>query len=370
MGTFRFLLAVLVMLSHFPGVYLKSNLGQSAVLAFYFISGWLMAMSYARFKAKTSSPNSAFFIDRAIKIWPSYALVFLVSLVFFWSTGVFQFDWRRVPLELLVIPNAFTKMIPWNEAHALTIVPPAWSLGVEACFYLTVPLLALLSYRASIALAYLLAAGHLVVLMIGSPIGRIVQCGGFIRETLCTIPISDYLGMDFPALVGVTFLLGHIAYVRYRDNSKSDNHLAIIWAVYLLVFLVVAPYTGRIANLSTYDVLFAMCFLLPAALVALELTRSRPQTSWDKWLGDMSYPLFLSHFLARYIIEYLFGRYEDNQNFYLQAIVLSLLLSIAVMQFQKSVDNLRYAVRGFSSARRSVAGAPHPREETPRPSPT
>lgn len=64
----------LVMLSHFPGVYLMSNLGQSAVLAFYFISGWHMAMSYARFKAKGPSPNSAFFMDRAIKIWPSYAL--------------------------------------------------------------------------------------------------------------------------------------------------------------------------------------------------------------------------------------------------------------------------------------------------------
>ncbi|MET3900816.1 peptidoglycan/LPS O-acetylase OafA/YrhL [Devosia sp. UYZn731] len=87
MGTFRFLLASLVMLSHFPGVYLKSNLGQSSVLAFYFISGWLMAMSYERFVAKSASPNTAFFLDRFIKIWPSYALVFVVSLCFFVVQG-------------------------------------------------------------------------------------------------------------------------------------------------------------------------------------------------------------------------------------------------------------------------------------------
>ncbi|MET3900815.1 peptidoglycan/LPS O-acetylase OafA/YrhL [Devosia sp. UYZn731] len=256
-----------------------------------------------------------------------------------------------MPLELLVIPNAFSKMIPWNEAHALTIVPPAWSLGVEACFYLTVPLLALLSYGKSVILAYLLAAGHLIVLMIGSPIGRFVQCGGIIRENLCTIPISDYLGMDFPVFVGVTFLLGRISYLRFKGANKSDSHLAIIWAAYLFTFVIVGPYTGRIANLSTYDVLFAMCFLLPAALVTLELTRVRTQVGWDKLLGDLSYPLFLTHFLARYIVEYFFGTYDNNPQFYLQAIALSILLAAFLMRFQRGVDALRYAKRGFESAR-------------------
>ena len=42
MGSFRFMLAMLVAISHTLGVSMRGNLGASAVIAFYFISGWLM----------------------------------------------------------------------------------------------------------------------------------------------------------------------------------------------------------------------------------------------------------------------------------------------------------------------------------------
>jgi peptidoglycan/LPS O-acetylase OafA/YrhL len=350
MGTFRFVLAVMVMASHFPGVYMKSNLGASAVLVFYFISGWLMAMSYKRFQEKTETPTRDFFIDRFIKIWPSYILVFIISLLFFIYSDVFQFDWRRVWLEILLIPNAFTKMIPWHEPHALNIVPPSWSLGVEAIFYLTVPILAFLSYRLKIFALYAMALGHIFVLSIGVPISHFAACIWPLRESLCTIHISDYFGMDFPLFVGTTFLAGYVAYERFL-SGRTDPHIVIVWGLYAFYFFILGPYLTVLANIATYDVTFAIVFLIPSALALLYLTQTLKQPGWDRLLGDMSYPLFLTHFLARFVVEYVAGPLSSNSYFFLQAVGLSMVFTIIVMLFQKQVDNTRYKIRGFASSR-------------------
>jgi peptidoglycan/LPS O-acetylase OafA/YrhL len=351
MGTFRFVLALLVALSHTPGAYMKGNYGASSVLAFYFLSGWLMAMSFQRFKAKKETPVSTFYLDRFMKLWPSYAMVFLVSLVFFQITGVFQFDWRRVPLELLLIPNAFTKMIPWNEAHALNIVPPSWSLGVEACFYVTVPFLATLSYRIKIIAAYAMVFGHLFVMLISSTVGRFIDCELPLRPDFCMQPVSDYFGFDFPLFAGVTFLLGQIAYERFHHGNRTDLHLLAIWAIYTTTFLIVAPAIGEIQNPGVYEILLSMSFFLPVAFLVLMLTKHKPQPSWDRLLGDLSYPLFLSHFFGRYVIEYAFGTLATNPWFYSQAVATYLPLAILLMLFQNFIDRLRYAARGFEPSR-------------------
>lgn len=350
LGTFRFVLALLVTLSHFPGSYMRLNFGVAAVLGFYFISGWLMAMSYRRFQTKTETPTKAFFIDRFIKLWPSYILVFTVSIVFFQVTGIFDFDWRRAILEIFILPNALTKMIPWHY-HALTIVPPSWSLGVEAWFYLTVPILALLTYKTKIRLAYVMVFGHTVVLMIGKPISTAFSCFWPIREEFCTIPISDYFGMDFPIFVGVTFLLGSLAFERFT-TEKKDNHLFIIWAVYAFHFLIGGPALRTITNLTAYEVLFAMSIILPMACCALIITRNQEQPQFDRLLGDLSYPLFLTHFLARYVVEFMMGPMEGRRTHFLIALAVSLLFSFIVMYWQKSVDGLRYKVRGFGTMQR------------------
>jgi peptidoglycan/LPS O-acetylase OafA/YrhL len=352
LGTFRFMLAALVMMSHLPGSFMRSNLGASSVLAFYFLSGWLMAMSYRRFMEKTDRPARAFYLDRFIKLWPSYILVFAVALVFYANTGMQTFDWRRVVLEIFLVPNAFTKMMPWHE-HGLTIVQPSWSLGVECIFYLTVPLLIALPYRFKLVAAYVMAIGHLAVLSSRSLIGDFVDCAWPFRETLCEIPVSDYLGMDMPIFAGVTFLLGHIAFDRFRGTVKrTDSHLFIIWGVYAAYCLLIAQQFNFTQNAATYDVMFAMAFFLPVALMSILLSLDRKQAWWDRLLGDLAYPLFLVHFLARHIVEYFSGPSP------LRAVAVSLVLALLVMLFQTQVvDRFRYGIRGFGAPRREPAAA-------------
>jgi peptidoglycan/LPS O-acetylase OafA/YrhL len=353
LGAFRFLLATFVMLSHIPGGLLRSNHGASSVLAFYFLSGWLMAMSYRRFMEKTDRPARAFYLDRFIKLWPSYILVFAVALVFYANTGMQTFDWRRVMLEIFLVPNAFTKMIPWHE-HGLNIVQPSWSLGVECIFYLTVPLLIALPYRFKLVAAYVMAIGHLAVLSSPAVIGDFIDCTPPIRESFCSVPVSDYLGMDMPIFAGVTFLLGHIAYDRFRGRpERKDRHLFFIWGLYVVYWLAIATPFGLFQFVGTVDVMLGMVLFLPAALLSILWSLDRKQPRLDRILGDLAYPLFLVHVLARHIDEYLFG---DGSP--LRIIALALVLAVIVMLFQtRLIDRLRYGVRGFGAPQREPAAA-------------
>ena len=57
LGILRFILAMLVLLSHIPGLGMPLNPGVSAVILFYFISGYLMGRSYRRFQQHSQQPR-------------------------------------------------------------------------------------------------------------------------------------------------------------------------------------------------------------------------------------------------------------------------------------------------------------------------
>jgi peptidoglycan/LPS O-acetylase OafA/YrhL len=141
MGTFRFILALLVALSHIRGNQFPENYGAQAVFAFYFLSGWLMAMSYERFSTISRSPARTFFVDRAIRLWPSYILALIMALAVALYGGA-SINAGKLFSELWIFPNAYFRFF-----GELPYVTPAWSLGVEVHFYLLVPLLFLADYR-------------------------------------------------------------------------------------------------------------------------------------------------------------------------------------------------------------------------------
>lgn len=386
MGTFRFILAALVMLSHIPGAYMPTNYGLSAVFGFYCLSGWLMAMSFRSFQRKSERPVAVFYLDRAIKLWPLYALVLGLSVILYWATSVREVSLSQIGIELLLLPNAFGRPFVWGSYN---IVPPSWSLGVEAVFYLIVPLLAWLSFRAKIITVYVLILVHIIVLSIPSPVGTFLSCGWPLKEVFCTHPVSDYFGTEFPLLASVPFLIGFIAHDQFTQGRKT-HHLLIWWAMYLLCFTELDKIYPLTQNLGTHEVMFAMIFVVPIALGLLATRMGKPASRTDRFLGDLSYPLFLSHYIVIFglmayfgkegIVDYAFMTLGGNGSgyvagqdlvkaalanwtwsqgipiilpvFVLQVVPLALVLAYALSQIQVRVfDHYRYKKRGFSSAR-------------------
>lgn len=351
MGFFRLALAILVMLSHLPGTWGGANYGQMAVLGFYFVSGYLMAMIYTRFKVKSRHPTRDFFIDRVFKLWPSYLLVIGATVVFLDYTGIRQVRFVDLIPELLLAPAAFGKLFQYPYSSYL--VPPAWSLGVELHFYLVVPLLAVLSYRAKIALAYVLTGAHLTVLSSAKMVSDFIPVVWPFRTTITELPVSDYFGFDLPFIIFVVFLLGNLSFEKFIVRKSSDPHLYVLWAIYAFSLFFVFPYKGWIFRLSVRETLLSITLFAPIALAVLVATASTKPNVYDRIAGALAYPLFLVHCLARDVIVYFFGAHGQNAGMILQSIALAFVLAAIVAVFQVWVaDRGRYWARGFGSSLR------------------
>jgi peptidoglycan/LPS O-acetylase OafA/YrhL len=141
MGTLRFILALLVMLSHTGLTVGGLNPGVASVVVFYAISGYVMSALVAK---HFSQPGQAryFYIDRLARIYPQYLFYAAAAAVWFFTIGhatpflqhsPTATDWVN---NLLIVPLNF---FMFNAADQFSLVPPAWSLGAEVLFYALAP---------------------------------------------------------------------------------------------------------------------------------------------------------------------------------------------------------------------------------------
>ncbi|MDP4028819.1 MAG: acyltransferase family protein [Gallionella sp.] len=373
MGGFRFMLAAFVAYSHFEGAFLPFNLGTSAVIGFYFISGYLMSLSYERFRDKAAHPVRAFYIDRIIRLYPAYLLVFAASVLFYWLSPKLAGLRPINLLELLVIPNNYTKLF---EHKMNLVIPPSWSLGAEFQFYLLLPLLLRASKQWRVALLYTFALLHLWTLTLPGALGDYSAACLKLSQRACEAKASDLLGYRYLFFVGVVFILGNIAHEIYEKKSLPEGILHSVIALYILGFFLLFPVGTMIANENVFAVLLGVMLFIPLSLHYLQQLRlgirptgmpvPSPQPSpasggggeriaarcftlseTDKWLGKLAYPLFLSHFLGQWIADMAWGGAAHNRFFHTQAMLVSVGLALLVALFQEVIDRKRYAYRGF-----------------------
>lgn len=345
MGGFRFLLAALVAYSHFEGAFLPFNLGVSAVIGFYFISGYLMSLSYERFQAKTAHPVRSFYADRIIRIYPSYFLVFAASALFYWLSPKLS-GLRLVNLlELLIIPNNYTQLF---EHKMNLVIPPSWSLGAELQFYLLLPLLLKASKEFRVALLYAFVLLHLFAMSLTGALGDYSAACLKLSQSACEAKASDLIGYRYLFFVGVIFILGNIAHEIYEKKSLPEGILHSVIAVYVLGFFLLFPVGKMLGNENVFAVLLGVMLFIPLSLHYLQQLRSGVAPGeTDKWLGKLAYPLFLSHFLGQWIVDMTWGGSAHNRFFYTQAMLVSVGLAFLVALFQEWIDRKRYAYRGF-----------------------
>ena len=141
-----------------PGWYEKlASVGYVGVSFFFVLSGFILVYTYA---GRTLSLKD-FWRARFARIYPAYAFSLLFTAPWFFI-AVLKFDipffaWPKAHLKLaagLVV----TLLQAWVPPAALTWNPVAWSLSVEAFFYLLFPFLLLLLIRRSQPQLLLIAA--------------------------------------------------------------------------------------------------------------------------------------------------------------------------------------------------------------------
>ncbi|WP_419992476.1 acyltransferase family protein [Streptomyces boninensis] len=107
---------------------------------FFILSGFLLGLPFARAALGTGKPRAAriFLIRRAVRLLPPYWIVVLV--VWSISNPVIPGDWRDLVLHL-------TLTHVWSDDKIFYTDGPAWTLGVEAHFYVLLAVLGVLAQR-------------------------------------------------------------------------------------------------------------------------------------------------------------------------------------------------------------------------------
>lgn len=313
------------------------------VVLFFVISGfvlvrpWLAAARGARDQPRTGP----YLLRRAARVLPAYyASLGLAALVLVGSGSDRMARPADLPALALLKQN-------WFAAVDGKLVPPAWTLGVEASFYLVLPLLGMALIRVWTTLPRRLVACA----------GVVLACVSFNGAVVLWLPAQWH--RTLPAY-GYAFALGAAAAAILAERRPArPTRVALLaggWSLVLLDALAHVPW-----ELPARDVWCDLPAAFGCAAIVAAVAGGRAgalATPPLRWLGGRSYALFLTH----YPVILLLGSRGDLPRTPGVAIAVVLLWSLAASEaLTRTVE--RPAMR---LARRLSNGDRSPRHRRPR----
>jgi len=274
MGTYRLFLAVLVALSHLDVTFFGLNTGITAVVSFFLISGFVMTV-LIRNNYPAQALVGAFYADRAMRLFPQFLFYMAATLVLVLlkpPVSPFMSDLTagKVVQNLLMVPLNF---VMWGNLGTGMLMPQAWSLGLEALFYVAIP--------------WLVIGGLLVPAFVASAAVFLCAYFGWID--------SDTWGYRLLPGTLFIFLAGSLMHGRAQWKRGALGALFLA-CLALAAALVIAP---SLRHPTSLDVLSGLVVGIP--VVALLKDARLPK--WDMHLGNISYGVFLNHFMVIWAFE-------------------------------------------------------------------
>ncbi|AZD08963.1 hypothetical protein C4K26_3562 [Pseudomonas chlororaphis] len=329
MGAYRLLLAVLVAVSHMGKTFMGLNPGVVAVISFLIISGFVMTSLIER-SYQAPEKIGLFYLDRALRLYPQFLLYFAAScaVIYFLLPGTPQaaeLTLGNIAASLPIIPLGFYMF----GAAGVEILPPAWSLGLEMCFYLVIPFLILYGVR---GVAFVLS----VVVFLAA-------CLGFID--------TDLYGYRLLPGVLFMFLCGSYLYQARAKGLMIAGGSAV--AAALIFVAIMAGWIER--RPFNAEVTAGLALGVPAVYLLTKLGFHRI----DEFLGNISYGVFLNHFVLMYLLR-AFWPVAYEAPIVASVLALSLLFSgVSYYCVERPALKLRHGLRAGA---RYGAGASQGRE--------
>ena len=315
MGTFRFILAISVLTSHFGNLFgLNFVGGQIAVQVFYIISGFYITLVL---NEKYIGKNNSYFLfitNRFFKIFPLYWLILILTILFIiiieikskgHTTTIFDnyinIHTGFLSTSFLVLSNLFiffqdailflginsfdgnlffTKnfLLTSPQLHTFLFVPQAWSLSIELMFYLIAPLL--------LRKKNIVIIGLIVIsLLIRVIIYKYFNCNS-----------DPWTYRFFPSEL-MFFLSGFLSYKLYCKIRyvKLSDVMIIIMMLYLFMFtfyfLKVEMFNYNLIVFSVKEIIYftSVILILPFLFKKFNMAK------FDYFIGELSFPIYISH---------------------------------------------------------------------------
>jgi len=301
----RFLAAFHVVIFHFqamqvflgpPWFQKLSSIGYVGVSFFFVLSGFILVYTYA---GRPMIPKD-FWRARFARIYPAYAFSLLVTAPFFFfavlTMNIPFFAWAKAHLKFVSV-LVVSLLQAWVPPAALSWNAVAWSLSVEAFFYLLFPFLLLFFVRRSPVQLFLIAAASWLTSLALS-ISYVL-----LNPDHLSVVNFDVLGafwlnaLKFHPLARLPeFLLGMACgclFLRSRRESKLALPLVVSG---MAAFVVVVYFSAVIPYPILHTALLAPAFA--AIVYALALRPNWGAILENRLLvlcGDASYSLYLLH---------------------------------------------------------------------------
>ena len=303
------------------------DVGRFGVLLFFLVSGYVIPMSLER-----HGSLRRFWVGRVFRLYPAWLLAIVAMVV------LIQLDIAPLLKGIADNPVAafLSHLVMSQELIGLPgIVSVFWTLSFEMLFYLLVSALFVLGLHgretavaAGLAVAALLGVRTLPAeLLTETATGKLLAAAATLA--VFGLSIAAYIsGRRGPALVAAVAGLGCMVLPVLNGGAGSIPHAAGSWQAltYLAVMfsgtVIHAAHRGRVrprvaaatlavvfvasllaglwhAGLDRNDVRWAGTLTGVAATFAIAYAlRHRTMPRWATWLGQISYSLYLMHFVA------------------------------------------------------------------------
>ena len=237
------------------------DFGRVGVVAFFVVSGYVIPLSLEH------QTGRVFVIRRLFRLFPLYWLALVAYLVLALATQSTTLQ-QATPLILIVNVLMLQGLTP-----LLTIVPTAWTLGIELLFYVQEFVAALVK---RLATAVYLGYFWLAVFAIAEVVCRVRDV-----DLPTTLPLLLY-----------TAAIGQALYLR-------DNHRSVSWIPLVLSGVIGVPvftYVGGLHDATWPEFTYAASYLLGLALFGgFYIFTKKTVHPFLVWLGAISYAIYLIH---------------------------------------------------------------------------
>ena len=303
------------------------NHGHLGVDFFFLLSGFVISYAYDDrwFNGKSLKSNDesstnkkltiwSFFKRRLIRLHPMLVMGAFIGLICFFIQGGVKWDGSSTPLHWTLIAFVLTLFfIPAypgasydirGNAEMFPLNGPSWSLFFE---YIGNILYALFIRKLSNKMLGLLVGvtGILWIWFVAFDISGYDMIG--IGWTLDAVNFfGGLLRMMFP------FTLGMLMARNFRQKSKVKSHKTlftknIFWISIIILFaLFSVPYFPKTSNISVNGIYELACIMIVFPLIvwiaaSSDSAQSKFTLKLSKFLGDLSYPLYIVHYPVMYV---------------------------------------------------------------------
>jgi peptidoglycan/LPS O-acetylase OafA/YrhL len=334
-GIYRFILAVNVVVYHILEV---PSIGPYAVYSFFVLSGFLMTMIMQETYGYSLSGFKSYAFNRFLRLYPVYWALLVIIVIFILVVGQ-DFSLAFHPTMMIPddsgswIANLFMVYPQFEPVlYPVRLAPATWALTIELVFYLLIGL-GLSKSKMLTTIWFLSSLAW--VLWTNVSIGK------------WGIGYGDIFIASLP------FSIGALVYHYKSSVSGFINKIGVlpILSIFIInILTVVACHYFWVDKFWFFNAVGTWVNLIFSGIVTillLEHGRSYLSKKTDRFLGDLSYPIYIFHWSGASLASWLITS-DHSKGFWVFSLGLGLTILISIFVnkcVNDNVEKLRNIIR-------------------------